>query len=95
MTRERILAILDNARSWPHEDQEELAEVAREIEACRTGVYVLDDEEEAAVEEALDQVQRGEFVSEEEMNAFWTDKLDVGAERQRCPAGKIRDARRS
>jgi hypothetical protein len=31
--------ILEHVASWPQEDQEELAEVAREIEARRTGVY--------------------------------------------------------
>jgi hypothetical protein len=37
---------------WPDEDQEELAEVAREIEARRTGVYVLNDDETAALDAA-------------------------------------------
>jgi hypothetical protein len=35
------------------------------------GVYVMDDEERAAVEEALEQARRGEFVSDDEMDAFW------------------------
>ena len=42
--------ILRRAENWPQEDQEELAEVAREIEARRTGVYVLNDAERAALE---------------------------------------------
>jgi hypothetical protein len=33
------------SRELPQEDQEEVAEVAREIEVRRTGVYVLSDEE--------------------------------------------------
>ena len=32
MTKEEINAILERVRSWPEEDQEELAEIAREIE---------------------------------------------------------------
>ena len=71
MTRDQIRAVLDSVRSWPAEDQEELAEVAREIEARRKGVYVMNDEERAAVREGLDQARRGEFVSDEEMDAFW------------------------
>jgi hypothetical protein len=71
MTKDQIQAVLENVRFWPQEDQEELAELAREIEARRKGVYVMDDEERAAVEEALEQARRGEFVSDEEMDAFW------------------------
>jgi hypothetical protein len=63
--------ILRRVETWPEEDQEELAELAREIEARRTGVYVLDEDEETAIREALAQLDRGEGVSEEEMDAFW------------------------
>ena len=63
--------ILRRVETWPEEDQAELAEVAREIEARRSGVYVLNEEEEAAIREALAQLDRGECVSEEEMEAFW------------------------
>jgi len=31
----------------------------------------MDDEERAAVREGLEQARRGEFVSDEEMDAFW------------------------
>ena len=71
MTKEDINAVLDGVRSWPREDQEELAELAREIEARRTGVYVMNDEERAAVRRGLDEASRGEFVSDDEMDAFW------------------------
>ena len=46
-------------------------EIAREIKARRTGTYVMTDEERAAVREGLEQARRGEFVSDEEMEAFW------------------------
>jgi predicted transcriptional regulator len=71
MTKKQIKSVLESVRSWPIEDQEELIELAREIEARRTGVYVMDDEERAAVREGLEQARRGEFVSDEEMDAFW------------------------
>ena len=35
MTRQQIEIVLENVRSWPQEDQEELVEIAREIEARR------------------------------------------------------------
>jgi predicted transcriptional regulator len=71
MTKEQIDAVLENVRSWPDQDQEELIEIAREIEARRVGIYVMDDDERAAVQEGLDQAARGEFVSDEEMTALW------------------------
>jgi predicted transcriptional regulator len=71
MTKQEINAVLEGVRFWPEEDQEELAELAREIEARRTGVYVMNDEERAAVRRGLDEAARGEFVPDEEMDAFW------------------------
>ncbi len=67
MTKEQINAVLDNVRSWPQEDQEELVEVAREIEARRSGVYVLSGEER----EALAESRGGGLASDEEADAFW------------------------
>ena len=37
--------VIEHAETWPREDQEELAEYAREIEARRTGVYTMSDDE--------------------------------------------------
>ncbi|MGB8402183.1 hypothetical protein [Bradyrhizobium sp.] len=62
----RILKeMIEHAATWPQEDQEELAEYAREIEARRTGVYTMSDQERAAVARGLAQADRGEFVSDE------------------------------
>ena len=71
MTKKQINAVFESVRSWPDDDQEELIELAREIEARRTGVYVMNEEERAAVREGLEQARRGEFVSDDEMDAFW------------------------
>ena len=71
MTKEQIDAVLENVRSWPQQDQEELVEIAREIEARRTGIYFMNDEERAAVREGLDQARRGEFVPDDDMDALW------------------------
>ena len=67
MNKDQIDAVLESARSWPEADREELAEYAREIEARRTGVYVMSDEERRAVAEAL----QSPLVSEEEAERFW------------------------
>jgi len=63
--------LLEQVQSWPIEDQEELADVAREIESRRTGVYRLSDEERTSVRAGMDAARRGDFVSEEEMDEFY------------------------
>lgn len=59
--------ILRKVETWPEEDQAELAALAREIEARRTGVYVLSEDEKAAIAEA----RREPLVSEEDAALFW------------------------
>jgi hypothetical protein len=61
--------LLEQVETWPAQDQEELAEYAREIEARRTGVYTATPEELAAIDEALGQVARGEVSSKEDIEA--------------------------
>lgn len=63
-----VKTILERAASWPEEDQEELAALAREIEARRTGVYRLSDDEKAAIEAA----RRSGLVSDDGVAAFWS-----------------------
>lgn len=57
--------VLERAAAWPRQDQDELAEYAREIEARRTGIYILSDEERVAIAKGLAEANRGEFVSDE------------------------------
>ena len=64
--------ILDRINSWPQEDVDELAEIVREIEARRTGLYEVTRDEEAAIREGLAELERGEWTSEQTMRAFWT-----------------------
>ncbi len=59
--------ILRRIENWPHEDQEELAAIAREIEARRTGLYMLTDEERAAIADA----RTSGVVPDDEMKEFW------------------------
>ena len=54
--------LLEQVASWPQQDQDELAEYAREIEARRTGIYLLSDEEWAKLQEGIAQADRREFV---------------------------------
>ncbi|MGH6735732.1 MAG: hypothetical protein ACRECX_06585 [Methyloceanibacter sp.] len=59
--------ILERVAAWPEEDQEELAALAREIEARRTGVYQLSDDEKAAIDAA----RRSGLASDDGVAAFW------------------------
>lgn len=62
----RILKeVIEHAETWPVEDQQELAECAREIEARWTDVYSMSDDERAAVGKGLAEADRGEFVPDE------------------------------
>jgi hypothetical protein len=57
--------LLEQIESWPQEDQEELVEYAREIEARRTGVYRATQEELRI----LDDAERSGVATEEEVEA--------------------------
>jgi hypothetical protein len=59
--------ILERVAAWPEEDQEELAEIARDIESRRNGLYVPSAEEQAAIDAA----RRSGFVSDADIAAFW------------------------
>jgi predicted transcriptional regulator len=63
--------LMEQVASWPEEDQEELAEFAREIEARRTGVYPLSEEERAGIERGLQAMREGRFASEERVAAIF------------------------
>jgi predicted transcriptional regulator len=64
-------SLLKEIASWPEADQQELAEIAREIECRRTGVYRLSDAERAAVHEGIDAADVGHFVPEDEMEEYY------------------------
>jgi predicted transcriptional regulator len=71
MTKAEIDAVLDRVKTWPPERQEEAMRVLLEIEAEGTEVYVLSDDERAAIEEGMAQARRGEFASDEEVAALF------------------------
>jgi predicted transcriptional regulator len=66
-----VKSTLERVASWPLEDQEELAQMALEIEARRHGVYHATPAELAAIDEALAAVSRGEIASDEEVEAVF------------------------
>jgi predicted transcriptional regulator len=62
--------LLDKIASWPPEDQEELAQYAREIEARRIGVYRLNEAEQQGIERGLKAMREGKFASDERVAAI-------------------------
>lgn len=63
--------VLARAETWSEQDQEELAQLALEIEARRHGLYRASPEELKAIDEALEAVARGEIASDEEVEAVF------------------------
>jgi hypothetical protein len=63
--------MLARAENWSEQDQEELAQLALEIEARRHGVYQASPEELKAIDEALAAVARGEVASDDEVEAVF------------------------
>lgn len=57
--------MLEQVAAWPKEDQDELAEVMRDIEARRTGVYRATPEELQALAEA----EQSGIASDEDVEA--------------------------
>lgn len=64
--------VIDRVRSWPQDRQADAVRVLEAMEQSGTAIYELTDEEAAAVEIGLAQADRGEFVSDADMVAFWT-----------------------
>lgn len=62
-----IEKLLENVQSWPIEDQDELVEIARDIEARRSGNYHATPKELAAIDEA----DRSGVVAEDEVEAAY------------------------
>ena len=66
MTKEQVRTVLERVTSWPRERQQELAELALEIEAeLAGGVYHATAEELQAIDEGL----ADEAASEADVNA--------------------------
>lgn len=63
--------VLSRVAHWPEDDQDELAQIALEIEARRHGVYHATAEELQAIDEALAAVARGDIASDAEVEAVF------------------------
>jgi hypothetical protein len=72
MTKDEIQAILERVHTWPADKQRLALDLLMWIEARdQQDDYELTDEDWADLEEGLVEADRGEFVPEEEMKAFF------------------------
>jgi predicted transcriptional regulator len=62
---------IEAARALPPEMQDEIAAVVLQLAGEEPPVYELTAEEEASLQESLEQAARGEFATDEELRAIW------------------------
>jgi truncated hemoglobin YjbI len=62
---------IEKVKRLPEDQQAYVAEVLEQIAAAGSDPFVVQEEHRAAVLEGLEQAERGEFVSDEEMAALW------------------------
>jgi hypothetical protein len=61
--------LFDRVSTWPEEDIEKLAAVARDIEAWRHGEYRASEDELRAIDEAIAELDSGERASADDVEA--------------------------
>ncbi len=71
MTRDQAKMLAERVASLPPEAQEELLHALQRIEAKHQGPYHVDEDEWAAIQEGIAQSDRGEYVPDEQMAAFF------------------------
>ncbi len=70
MTREHLELLVARVATWPKPAQEKFVRTLENIERTDAGLYPLSAEEQAAIEEGLAQAERGQFASDEELEAL-------------------------
>ena len=63
--------VIEKVRRLPEDRQAYVAEVLEQIVANDGDLFVVPDEHRAAVLDGLEQAQRGEFATDQEMAALW------------------------
>jgi predicted transcriptional regulator len=71
MTKDQISAVFERAQAWPEERRAYAAEVLVFIEAQDVRPLRVSDDEWQAIQEGNAQAERGEFVSDADMTAFY------------------------
>jgi hypothetical protein len=66
-----VKKLFDRVASWPDDDVERLEEAARAIEALRNGEYEASEDELAAIDEAIAQLEQGEVATEAQVRGAY------------------------
>lgn len=69
MKTKALSAILERVETWPEAAQQQLAEIALEIEQDLSGTYRATSEERAGIERGLSDVRAGRFATEEQVES--------------------------
>jgi hypothetical protein len=68
---QQLAELIKRVKTWPAWRQQDVARMIEAMEESGTEVYRLSDEERLLVDEGLDQANRGQFVSDDDMEKFW------------------------
>jgi hypothetical protein len=71
MTRDDIAAILDRVRSWPVERQQDLVQIALQLEEQDLADRSLSDDQLQEVRRIRNEVRAGMIASDAEMTELW------------------------
>lgn len=71
MTKEQIEAVFERVRAWPQDWQEDAISVLLALEKDFENPYELTEEDERDLDAGLAEADRGEFVPDEEIEAFF------------------------
>jgi hypothetical protein len=68
---QQLTELIKRVKTWPAWRQQDVARMIEAMEESGTEVYQLSDEERLLVDEGLDQANRGQFLSDDDMEKFW------------------------
>jgi len=71
MTRDEIQALFERVLTWPPERLDDVGEILLRMEEANEAADDLTEEDWADLEEGLAEADRGEFASEEELQALF------------------------
>ena len=72
MTTKDLKTLLERARSWPEEAQDELVDVANQIESeLQNREYLATQEELRIIDAAMNSIDRGEFATDAEVETVF------------------------
>jgi predicted transcriptional regulator len=66
-----VETLLERIADWPEEAQAELVQSIIDIETKHLGVYKLDADERAAIEQGLEEMRQGKFAGDEQVAAVF------------------------